>query len=316
MPFDVPILMCVFNRPELTARVFEAIARQQPTHLLIAGDGPRADRTDDAPKVAQVRRLIQKIDWDCVVQCQFSPVNLGCRRQIAKAITWGFEQYERLIILEDDCVPNDSFFGYCREMLDHYADDANVMTVSGNSYPNRHRSPYGYCFSKYPLIWGWASWRRAWKHYDLEMKSWQSESNRLQVLNEFTESTAEREFWRDIFDRQAAGEINTWDYSWTYASWLQRGLTILPEQNLVTNIGFGDHATHTFDEQSPMANRLTFPLEIESHPSTIERNVDGDRMIRRIVFEPEPIVARHRGFVSKLLDFSSRKLVPTKLFHF
>ncbi len=240
MSFDVPILLCVFNRPGLTAQVFDAIARQKPKRLLIAGDGPRADRPDDLELVERTKTILERIDWDCTVQASFSPSNLGCRAQMAKSITWGFEHCERLIILEDDCVPNDSFFPYCRELLEHYADDERIMTVSGNTYPTTGFNKFNYRFSKYPLIWGWASWRRAWQHYDLEMRRWQEPTIQKQVLDEFTECESERNFWRDIFDRQSAGQINTWDYSWTFACWANQGLTILPRQNLVSNIGFGE----------------------------------------------------------------------------
>ena len=315
MAFDVPILLCVFNRPELTARVFEAIARQKPKNLLVAADGPRENRPDDRSLTEQTRRIVERIDWDCVVQARFSASNLGCRQQVAQAITWGFGQFEQLIILEDDCVPHDSFFPYCRELLEQYAEQTHIMTISGNSYPSPGTNPYHYRFSKYPLIWGWASWRRAWKHYDLEMKSWSSVENQHRVLGQYTESSAEREYWHSIFTRQHAGEINTWDYSWTYASWLNDGLTILPERNLVSNIGFGNSATHTFDTQSPMANRSTYQVEIGRHPERIERDVESDRVIRRIVFEPEPIVARHRSIVTRLVNFTTRPRSITKLFH-
>ena len=285
MSFDVPILLCVFNRPGLTTQVFEAIARQKPKRLLIAGDGPRVNRPDDQELVERTKKILERIDWNCTVQSDFSTSNLGCRAQMAKAITWGFQHCERMIILEDDCVPDDSFFPYCRELLDHYADEKRIMTVSGNTYPTSGFNDYSYRFSKYPLIWGWASWRRAWQHYDLEMQQWQDSAVRQRVLDEFMDCEAERNFWRDIFDRQSAGEINTWDYSWTFACWLNRGLTILPRQNLVSNIGFGDHATHTLDSNSPMANRLTFPIEVSNHRVGINRDREADQAIRNIVFE-------------------------------
>lgn len=306
MSLDIPILLCVFNRPELTTQVFEAIARQKPKRLLIAGDGPRVNRSDDQELVDQTRKVIERIDWDCSVKSDFSTINLGCRAQMAKAITWGFQQCERMIILEDDCVPNDSFFPYCRDLLDKYADENQVMTVSGNTYPTSGFNDSSYRFSKYPLIWGWASWRRAWQHYELEMQRWNDSGVQQQVLDEFTDSESERNFWRDIFDRQSAGEINTWDYSWTFACWLNRGLTILPRQNLVSNIGFGDHATHTFDCNSPMANRSTFPTKVAKHPREITRDRDADQAIRKIVFEPAQALPIQRSFLSRLWRRSTR----------
>jgi hypothetical protein len=311
MAFDVPILFCVFNRPELTSRVFEAIARRRPKTLLIAGDGPRSNWHSDPDLVQQTRDVVSRIDWQCDVRTRFSPTNLGCRRQMAEAITWGFEEHERLIILEDDCVPNDSFFSYCREMLDRYEDQPQVMTVSGNSYPTTGYRDDSYRFSKYPLIWGWASWRRAWQHYDLKMNNWRSVDIQKKVLDRFTSDEQEREFWRDIFDRQHRGQINTWDYSWTFACWENNGLAVLPRENLVSNIGFGDHATHTFDITSPMANRQTRPLTIDRHPDRIDRDLEADEEVRRIVFEPEcPLPPARRSVFSRLWNFSS-----TSLFH-
>ena len=136
------------------------------------------------------------------------------------------------------------------------------MMVSGNNYPQTGEFEYDYRFSKYPLIWGWATWRRAWQRYDLEMKLWDKREVRDHVLNSFTEDPQERAFWQNIFDHQRAGKINTWDYSWTFACWANSGLTILPRVNLVSNIGFGEQATHTFDQQSPMANQKTYPLAV------------------------------------------------------
>ena len=315
MAFDVPILFCVFNRPELTRSVFEAIARQKPRYLLVACDGPRSNRPDDRALVEQTRAIFDNIDWDCEVQLNFSDSNKGCRQQMADAISWGFEQHERLIILEDDCLPNDSFFGFCREMLIRYRDRQNVMTVSGNNYPQAGDFQHDYRFSKYPLIWGWATWRRAWQRYDLEMKLWDQREVRKYVLDNFTETSQERAFWENIFEHQRAAKIDTWDYSWTFASWAHNGLSILPRVNLVSNIGFGDQATHTFDQQSPMANQKTFELKISDHPDCISRQRSADRKIRKIVFEPaEPTqvaqtVRVRKSLVKRLLSLSPQKIL-------
>ena len=232
---------------------------------------------------------------------------------MAKSITWGFENCERLIILEDDCVPDASFFPYCRALLDRYADENRVMTVSGNSYPTSGFNGYSYRFSKYPLIWGWASWRRAWQHYDLDMRQWHDLAVQQSVLNEFTDCAAERNYWQDIFDRQSVGQINTWDYSWTFACWLNRGLTILPRRNLVSNIGFGHDATHTFDRNSPMADRLTYPIKVSKHPADIERDRSADQAIRQIVFEPtKHIPPPQKSLLSRLWRGSSRRLMFRK----
>ncbi len=314
MAFDVPILFCVFNRPELTRSVFEVIARQKPKRLLVACDGPRPDHPDDESLVRQTRAIFDDIDWECDVQLNFSDTNNGCRKQMANAITWGFEQNERLIILEDDCLPNDSFFTFCRQMLIKYRQRQDVMIVSGNNYPQADGFDHDYRFSKYPLIWGWASWRRAWQRYDLEMELWDLREVREHVLNNFTENPDERAFWQNIFDHQRAGKIDTWDYSFTFACWAHNGLSILPRVNLVTNIGFGDQATHTFDPQSPMANQKTFELTVSDHPTHIQRVRSADRKIREIVFEPpasarvEKPVRVSKSLMKRLLGLSLQKI--------
>lgn len=283
MAFEIPVLLCIFNRPELTAKTFAAIARQKPKTLLIAGDGPRAKNPRDEELVDQTRRIIEQVDWDCNLQACFQNENVGCRKQMAQAISWGFEQAERLIILEDDCLPNESFFPYCRELLDRYADDTQVMTIAGINNLTTN-SATDYLFSKYPLIWGWASWRRAWQHYDLPMADWQNPRIQQQTLNQFTQSDAERAYWQNIFDAQASGAINTWDYSWTFASWKMGGLTIVPRTNLVSNIGFGGFATHTVDGGSKLANRPTQPLTLKKHPSRIARDLNWDCYAQEFYF--------------------------------
>jgi hypothetical protein len=297
-PLDVPILFCIFNRPEATGRVFQAIARQRPRRLLIAGDGPRPLHPDDVPQVDRCRQIVSRIDWNCEVSTLFSEQNLGCRQQMARAITWGFAQQERLIILEDDCLPHPDFFTFCAVLLEHYADRPEVMTICGIGNPQLP-TPNDYRFSKYPLIWGWASWRRAWQHYDLEMKAWDRPGVAARVLNEFTESTRERAYWEKIFQAQAAQQIDTWDYSWTFACWLHRGLTICPRTNLVSNIGFGQQATHTRDANSPFANQPTFPLTITHHPPQMDRDLEWDRAAREFYFsppEPRPSLKRRSAF--------------------
>ena len=174
MPCSTPVLFCLFNRPAETVRVFEAIRRQRPPLLLVAQDGPRPDHRDDPPQIEACRRVLERVDWPCEVRWNCAESNLGCRHRMATAISWGFAQSERLIILEDDCLPADSFFPFCEQLLEHYADEPRVMLVSGNHFQPRPRGEGSYYFSKFAHIWGWASWRRAWKGFDLEMNAWEA----------------------------------------------------------------------------------------------------------------------------------------------
>ncbi len=204
MALETPIAFCIFNRPELTRRVFGAIARQKPRRLLVVADGPRLDHPTDADRVREARSVLAQINWPCELQTNFAETNLGCRRRMASGITWAFEQAEELIILEDDCLPDDSFFAYCEELLDRYRHEPQVMMISGNNFQPQVRTNHSYYFSRYTHIWGWASWRRAWNSYDLDMKTWPHDRSSRSLAEAF-EDLDEYEHWQSIFDQQASG---------------------------------------------------------------------------------------------------------------
>ena len=157
-----PVLFCIFNRPELTARVFESIRARQPHQLFIASDGPRDSNSDDVTKVEAARQIVSRVDWECDVSTRFLSENLGCKHAMSSAISWAFEKTEDLIILEDDCLPHASFFGYCDSLLDRYRNEDSVMMISGNNFQPSRRSDASYYFSRWTHIWGWATWKRAW----------------------------------------------------------------------------------------------------------------------------------------------------------
>lgn len=253
---ETPVLLCIFNRPRLTEQVFAAIAKQKPKQLLIVGDGPRDSYAEDSALVEETRRIVKQINWDCEVLTNFSRENLGCRQRMATGLDWAFEQAERLIVLEDDCLPSDAFFEYSEAMLDKFADDPSVGMICGDQFlPDLLCATDAY-YSKFPYVWGWASWRRAWKYYDLEMNNWPQRNNDAWLRHNSC-SQREAEYWQDIFARQHAGEIDTWDYSWIFNCWDQQLLSIHPRENLVSNIGFGSDATHTTDPNCKLANLPT-----------------------------------------------------------
>lgn len=269
-----PVAFLIFNRPDLTSIVFEAIAQTKPKKLLVVADGPRFP--EDAEKCRQARAVIERVDWDCEVLTNFSEINLGCKYRVSSGLDWIFSQVEEAIILEDDCLPAESFFYFCQTLLDHYRDDERIMHISGNNFQfGQSRTEYSYYFSTYPHIWGWASWRRAWKHYDVHIKTW-SEYKGLDVLSYICENPCEQQYWIDIFDRVFNGAIDTWDYQWVYACWSQNALAILPDSNLVSNIGFGVDETHTSNSENPLSKLpLTDIWEIK-HPPLIVRHREAD----------------------------------------
>ncbi len=285
MSLQTPILFCIFNRPDLTARVFREIAQQRPQQLLIACDGPRSTHPGDQRLVEQARAICEQIDWPCEVSRFYHAENRGCRKQMAEAITWGFQRCERLIILEDDCLPEPTFFTFCESLLERFAEDRRVMSISGNTFQEAPRTNASYYFSKYAHIWGWASWRRAWEHYDLEMTCW-PDLRPTGLVNQYSCDEHEQRYWTDIFDRQNAGEIDTWDYSWAYACWKNAGLTVLPEQNLVSNIGFRTDATHTTDKDHHLGERPTAAITSLKHPEIIADHKAADAFTWQNIFCP------------------------------
>lgn len=291
MPLNTPIALLVFNRPQQTKAVFEAIRRAQPKELLIVADGARDDRPNEAEQCAQVRAIVEAVDWNCKVRKNFSDSNLGCKRRVSSGLDWVFAEVEEAIILEDDCLPSPSFFSYCESLLDRYRDEPQIMHIGGSNFQPCQRTRYSYYFSRYPHIWGWATWRRAWNYYDVEMKSWlQMQSSGL--LNSVCDDPLEAAFWTRIFDAVANNLIDTWDYQWICACWTQKALAIIPEVNLVSNIGFGEGATHTHIADSPMANLPFTDLWEIDHPKFIVRNQTPDRYYFNHVLGGEAMRAR------------------------
>jgi hypothetical protein len=273
-----PVAFIIFNRPDTTARVFEAIRQAKPPLLLVIADGARTAKEGEAEKCAATRAIIDKVDWDCEVRTNYSDVNLGCKRRVSSGIDWIFEQVEEAIILEDDCLPHPSFFDYCDELLDKYRYDTRIMSISGDNFQfGRKRTSDSYYFSQYNHIWGWATWRRAWKHYDVNVQLWNTVRDGG-WLNDILNDRSVVKVWYKNFQDVHDGKVDTWDYQWVFACWVQSGLTILPNVNLITNIGFGVDATHTKSPDNEFANlsveAISLPLQ---HPEFIVCNLDADK---------------------------------------
>ena len=273
MSLSTPIAFIIFNRPDLTQIVFNAIRQAQPKQLFVIADGARFP--EEAEKCQRAKDIIKQVDWDCQVLTNYADHNLGCRQRVSSGISWVFEQVEEAIILEDDCLPSPSFFHFCETLLDRYRDDERIMHIGGNNFQfGQNRTDYSYYFSKYNHIWGWASWRRAWKHYDVEMKNWEK-FKISKIINSVHSDSYEQNYWLNIFEKVHQGLIDTWDYQWTYACWSQSGLSILPSVNLVSNIGFRDDATHTTRE-SKLANLPAKDIYEICHPSFSVRDDTAD----------------------------------------
>ena len=278
-----PIVLIIFKRPDTTERVFEAIRQARPTKLFVIADGPRADRPGEAEKCAAARAVIDRVDWDCEVIKNYSEINLGCGKRVASGLDWVFEQVEEAIILEDDCLPDPSFFQFCEELLEKHSYDHRICTISAQGFAKgHHREDYSYYFSRYNHSWGWATWRRAWKSFDFEMSHWK-QVHQQQILSDILQDHYAVEAWTKIFESTYSGHVDTWDYQWMLSCWLQNSLSIHPICNLVTNIGDGIDATHT--NASPYLNLLCEPMRFPlHHPPFIIRDTKADTYIQRTVF--------------------------------
>ena len=289
-----PVVFLIFNRPATAVRVFEAIRNARPPQLLVVADGPRPNRAGEADRVREVRDIVSRVDWECEVLTNYSEVNLGCRQRVSSGLNWAFGLVEEAIILEDDCVPHPTFFRFCEELLEKYRDDRRIMHISGDHFPfvPADQSETSYYFSRYAHVWGWATWRRAWQYYDASTDVWHGARDRAVFVHEF-ERPEERSFWLRTWSTVFSGGIDSWDYQWTFTCIMQHGLAIMPNVNLVSNIGFGADATH-LGQQDPLAASLPtedmrFPLK---HPRAMIRNVEADWLTGRFFFSDRNLLQR------------------------
>jgi hypothetical protein len=302
-----PVALIIFNRPEETLRVFQAIARVKPKELFVIADGPRAGRQDDIESCAAAREVVENISWDCKVYKNYSENNLGCGLRPATGISWVFEQVEEAIILEDDCIPDPSFFRFCDDLIERYRNDMRIAMIGGrNNLVRDDWGPYSYHFTRIPNCWGWATWRRAWRFYQFSIPLWR-ELRDSEWLKDVLGDDKAIMHWRTRFDRAYLndGDIDYWDHQWSFTCWSQNGLAVAPNINLVANIGFGDSATHTSSNKDFRAqirsHRLSFPIR---HPPYVTRDVIADRMRFQKLFRQrgkwyQRLYGKMRGLIAK-----------------
>ena len=294
-----PVAFIIFNRPDTTKRVFAEIAKARPPKLLVIADGPRADHPDDAEKCAAVRAIIDDVNWDCEVLTNYSDVNFGCKHRVSSGLDWVFDTVEEAIILEDDCLPSQSFFWFCEEMLKKYKEDTRIMKVGGYNFIDNYHADHDYVFTHFCFTWGWASWRRAWKHFDVKMNKWPLvRDGYISKTYPFVKSNV------DIFEDTYNGKIDTWDYQWEFAIVSNYAFSIVPVKSLIRNIGFGSDATHTHGDGGDRAkinnNELTFPIR---HPDFVFRNSVYEDMFWKKIKSENTLFRR---FISKMKQILSR----------
>ncbi|MFA5184280.1 MAG: hypothetical protein WC456_02020 [Patescibacteria group bacterium] len=281
-PLDTPILFIVFNRLDTASVTLAAIRKAKPRKLFIAADGPRLDITGERENCQEVRDyLLKNIDWDCRVETLFQIKNLGIQKALKEALDWFFATNKNGIILEHDCLPNDSFFLFCEKLLEKYKDNEQIMHISGNFFQPEKVGQSDYYFSRIPHIWGWATWRRAWQKYDLEMATYH-DFLKNQTLKKYFKSDRDKITWKQLFNQVYHHKSATWDFQWTYALFRNGGLAITPNRNLVKNIGFGYLAENCRDEKNKFSNlpttELNFPLR---HPTGFVANQAADEYTTR-----------------------------------
>lgn len=291
---ETPVALVIFKRPDRTRLVFDRIRRARPRRLFLIADGPRAGNAEERLGCEQARAVVEEVDWPCEVTCDFADGNIGLKRRLPSGLDGVFRQVERAIVLEDDCLPDESFFRFCDELLERYAAADRVMHVAGSQLLHqRPASSASYHFSRYVHIWGWATWRRAWHRFDVELREWldlgrAEREARLQSM--FTEES-ERRYWRYVWDNSA--EIENWDAQWSYAVLAQRGLAANPNRNLISNIGFGEDATNAIEDPLGIAARplegIEFPLQ---HPAAIELDRAADAAASLLFRREKPTPAK------------------------
>lgn len=300
-PLITPVLFLVFNRPDTARQVFESIRKAKPSRLFVAADGPRQNNVGEAERCAEVRRMVDKeVDWPCEVHRLYRDMNLGCKVAVSTAIDWFFSNIEEGIILEDDCLPSQSFFWFCQDLLEHYRHDNRMMMVSGiNKLGTWKEGIFDYFFS-FGGIWGWATWRRAWKHFDVGMTLWR-DKNAKDSVRYTLDDQAEFERIKGTFDRVIQGKLDTWDYQWLFAMLINSGLSAIPSKNLICNIGIGTEATHLLRGNAILSRmietryEMKFPLRYNEF---IVPDMDYTRLRYHIdqAYDPRKIEIKKRLF--------------------
>ncbi len=274
--FQTPILLMVFNRPEKTRRLLKQLSKIKPYHIYVGADGPRSE--SEQAKTDEVRAIIeQELTWPCEVRQLYRERNLGCRGACSSAISWFFEQVERGIILEDDIDPSLAFFRYCEELLDYHEESEQVLHISGYQAHGSPDASDSYFYSSFPRVWGWATWRRAWKKYNDDLPPL-ADWSQSTAFGEAVENPYFRAFWQLIIEKvqlpNSRLRNSSWAYFWALSIAREKGFCATPVVTTVQNIGFDAEATHTKKViASHSQSELGFPL---AHPKSLAINQQKD----------------------------------------
>ena len=297
---QVNVLFIIFNKREETKRVFNVIRSQQPGRLFIAADGPRPERPGEYQACQYVREwVLSHIDWKCEIKTLFRDQNVGCGRGPSEAISWFFEHVDEGIILEDDCLPNETFFWFSQVLLERYRNNPKISIISGNNFQVVQPMMLGtdYYFSLFPSTNGWAAWKRSWENYEYHITSWPT-LNKKKFLRSLFKEKKYQLFWKQLFDwAYEQKPDDTWDIQFHYHCMKRNQLAVIPAANLISNIGYGPDATHSKDPNNYFANvpthDIAFPLR---HPNQIKRNYEADEFIQNNLFGALDFDTRFKKF--------------------
>jgi hypothetical protein len=304
---NTPVLLIIFNRPKTTKQVFEAIRKVKPKQLFIAADGPRHEKIGEVERCQSARKIATDVDWECEVKTFFRNENVGCGRGPAEAITWFFENVEQGIILEDDCLPSSSFFRFCEELLERYKFDQRIHSIAGtNLLESWKRGDESYFFSMYSGIWGWATWKRSWMCFDYFVSKWQYKEV-VDLYKQKISNPVERLHYITALDKTFKRDnVSWWDYQWIFSRIINSSIGIIPSVNLISNIGFGDDATHTFNTNSDFSklvvSELDFPLQ---HPNAILADTEYDQLISNNCYPTkveQTILSKIKAKLGKIIE--------------
>lgn len=268
--YNIPILFIIFKRKDVALKSFESIRKIQPKKLYVAGDGPRSYVQGEAKKVEDTRQAILKaVDWDCEIHTLFQKENLGCCMGVYSAINWLFDNEDKGIIIEDDCVLRDSFYPFAEELLVRYKDDYRIGMIDAANYRQNISIPYSYGFSRYKSTNGWATWKRAWKLMDLNM-DWRGSAYEDSIIKNMGYKAKDVRYWKYRMKAVDYNDVSAWDWQWYFTMAAHNMLGIYPQCSLITNIGFGAEATHTSQGNIPSCyishKDIEFPL---NHPQYV-----------------------------------------------
>jgi hypothetical protein len=297
--FNVPVLLIIFNRMDTALQVLKKIREVKPSVMYLFCDAPRAGNSQEAVQVKQTREeILAGIDWDCQLHIRFLENNLGLKYAVGSAVSWMFEKEERGVIFEHDCLPHSSFFSFCEELLEYYKNDDRVYQISGNNFLfDKVIFNESYAFSRHNHIWGFATWRRAWEHYDSNMEGFEDFLSKEYCKELIPDKRIRNEYIR-ILKNVKCGLVETWDYQWFFSMWKNNGLGVVPKVNLVSNIGYGKLAINTFNEDHILANIPTHNIGKIIHPQRVEILKEAEQEYLKRVFPP--LITRIR-IVSNLL---------------